>query len=148
MIKTNESLSAKEVENANLKFYEAFENVSILMMESIWSHNDNCVCIHPGWEMFVGWMAIRESWVTIFSNTENIKFTITNSKTRIYQEVIAVITCLENIEIIQNKVKIQFGVVATNIFEYNKSQKEWLIIHHHGSPMSNYFPPPSTTIQT
>ena len=77
MIKTNESLSAKEVENANLKFYEAFENLSISMMERIWSHNDNCVCIHPGWEMSVGWMAIRESWVTIFSNTENIKFTIT-----------------------------------------------------------------------
>ena len=147
MIKTNGSLSVKEVENVNLKFYEAFENLSILMMESIWSHNDNCVCIHPGWEMFVGWMAIRESWVTIFSNTENIKFTITNSRTRIYQEVIAVTTCLENIEIIQHKVKIQSGVVATNIFEYNKSQKKWLLIHHHGSPMSNYFPPPST-IQT
>ncbi|HEX5187719.1 MAG TPA: nuclear transport factor 2 family protein [Nitrososphaeraceae archaeon] len=147
MIKTNESLSAKEVENANLKFYEAFENLSISMMERIWSHNDNCVCIHPGWEMFVGWMAIRESWVTIFSNTENIKFTITNSKTRIYQEVIGIITCLENIEIIQNEVKIQSGVVATNIFGYNKNQKKWLIIHHHGSPMSNYFPPPST-IQT
>jgi len=148
LFKTNESLSAKEVENANLKFYKAFENLSIPMMESTWSHNDNCVCIHPGWEMFVGWMAIRESWVTIFSNTENIKFTITNSKTRIYQEVIAVITCLENIEIIQNEVKIQSGVVATNIFEYNMSQKKWLIIHHHGSPMSNYFPPPSSTIQT
>lgn len=135
---------AKDVENVNLKFYEAFENLSISMMESIWSHNDNCVCIHPGWEMFVGWMAIRDSWVTIFSNTENIKFTITNSKTRIYQEVIAVITCLENIEMFQNEVKTQSGVVATNIFEYNKNQKKWLIIHHHGSPMSNYFLPAST----
>ena len=44
----------KDIENANTKFYEAFENLSITMMESIWNHNDNCVCIHPGWEMFVG----------------------------------------------------------------------------------------------
>ena len=74
----------KDIENANTKFYEAFENLSITMMESIWSHNDNCICVHPGWEIFIGWMAIRESWVTIFANTENIKFTITNSKTRTY----------------------------------------------------------------
>ncbi|HET9806658.1 MAG TPA: nuclear transport factor 2 family protein, partial [Nitrososphaeraceae archaeon] len=111
-----------------------------------WSHNDNCICIHPGWEMFVGWIAIRESWMTIFANTENIKFTITNSKTRIYQEVIAVITCLENIEMFRNEAKIQLGVVATNIFEYNNNQKKWLIVHHHGSPLSNYFPPPPIQI--
>ena len=134
----------KDIENANAKFYEAFENLSITMMESVWSHNDNCICIHPGWDMFVDWIAIRESWVTIFANTENIKFTITNSKTRLYQEVIAVITCLENIEMIINEMKIQSGVVATNIFEYDSSQKEWLIVHHHGSSLSNYFLPPGT----
>lgn len=136
----------KDIENANAIFYEAFENLSITMMESVWSHNDNCICIHPGWEMFVGWIAIRESWMTIFANTENIKFTITNSKSRIYQEVIAVITCLENIEMFQKEAKIQSGVVATNIFEYNRSQNKWLMVHHHGSPQSNYFPPPLTQI--
>lgn len=136
----------KDIENANAIFYEAFENLSITMMESVWSHNDNCICIHPGWEMFVGWIAIRESWMTIFANTENIKFTITNPKSRIYQEVIAVITCLENIEMFQKEAKIQSGVVATNIFEYNRSQKKWLMVHHHGSPQSNYFPPPLTQI--
>ncbi len=134
----------KDIQKANTKFYEAFENLSITMMESIWSHNDNCICIHPGWEMFVGWMAIRESWATIFANTENIKFTITNSKTRIYQEVIAVITCLENIEMSLNGRKIKSGVVATNIFEYDNNQKKWLINHHHGSPVSNYLLPPKT----
>jgi ketosteroid isomerase-like protein len=131
-----------DIENANTKFYEAFENLSITMMESIWSHNDNCICIHPGWEMVVGWIAIRESWETIFTNTEIIKFTITNLKIRTFPEVIAVITCLENIEMFQNEKKIQSGVVATNIFEYDKSQKKWLIVYHHGSPLSNYFPPP------
>lgn len=134
----------KNIENANAQFYDAFEKVSISMMENIWSHNDNCICIHPGWEMFVGWLAIRESWMTIFANTENIKFTITNSKIRLYQEVIAVITCLENIEMIINEMKIQSGVVATNIFEYDSNQKEWLIVHHHGSSLSNYFLPPGT----
>jgi hypothetical protein len=44
----------KDIENANDQFYNAFENVSINMMENIWSHNDSCICIHPGWEIFVG----------------------------------------------------------------------------------------------
>ena len=68
------SLYAKDVENANLKFYEAFENLSISMMESIWSHNDNCVCIHPGWEMFIGWMAITS--LIIFQNKNNNNYEI------------------------------------------------------------------------
>ena len=94
--------------------------------------------------MFVGWLAIRESWVTIFANTENIKFIITNLKIRTYNEIIAVVTCLENIEMSLNEVKIKSGVVATNIFEYVNNQKKWLIIHHHGSPVSNYLVPPKT----
>ncbi|MDF0681838.1 MAG: nuclear transport factor 2 family protein [Candidatus Nitrosocosmicus sp.] len=36
-----------------------------------------------GGDLFTGWMAIRESWTTIFSNTETIRFTITNTKIKI-----------------------------------------------------------------
>lgn len=50
-----------EVERANRNFYEAFESLSIEKMESVWNHGDNTVCIHPGWELFTGWVAIRES---------------------------------------------------------------------------------------
>ena len=88
-------------------------------------------------------MAIRESWVTIFANTENIKFTIINSKIRMYNEAIAIISCFENVEVIENKVKLRSGVLATNIFEYNKNNKKWLLIHHHNSPFSEYFPLPT-----
>ncbi len=131
----------KDIENANYQFYKAFENVSINMMENIWSHNDNCICIHPGWEMFVGWLAIRESWMTIFANTENLKFTITNTKIRLYEEIVSVITCVENIKMILNEKKVHTGVMATNIFEFDGNQRRWLMLHHHGSPISDYLPP-------
>lgn len=131
----------KDIENANYQFYDAFENVSISMMENIWSHNDNCICIHPGWEMFVGWLAIRESWMTIFANTENIKFTITNTKIRLYEGIVGVVTCVENIKMILNEGKVFNGVVATNIFEYDSNQERFLLVHHHGSPISDYLPP-------
>ncbi len=131
----------KDLENANAQFYNAFEKVSINMMENIWSHNDDCICIHPGWEMFIGWLAIRESWLTIFSNTENLKFTITNTKIKLYEDVAGIITCVENIKMIINERKIFTGVVATNIFEYDGDQRRWLLVYHHGSPISDYLPP-------
>ena len=131
----------ENIENANAQFYDAFEKVSISMMENIWSHNDNCICIHPGWEMFVGWLAIRESWMTIFANTENLKFTITNTKIRLYEDVVGVITCVENIKMILNERKVFTGVVATNIFEYDGNQRRLLLVYHHGSLISDYLPP-------
>jgi ketosteroid isomerase-like protein len=131
----------EEVKKINTQFYHAFENLSIEMMERLWKHVDNAVCIHPGWDLFIGWMAIRESWIAIFRNTEMIRFTITNTKVRVFGggNNIAVVVCLENIETLVNGQTIRVGVMATNIFEQN--QNKWLLVHHHGSSVSNYMPP-------
>jgi ketosteroid isomerase-like protein len=137
-----------KVQNVNTQFYRAFESLSIEMMEKMWKHDDdddNAVCIHPGWDLFTGWLAIRESWITIFRNTEMIKFVITNTKVRVFNSNnnnsndIAVVVCLENIESSVNGQIVKMGVVATNIFELNGER--WLLIHHHGSSVSNYIPP-------
>ena len=136
-----------KVQNVNTQFYRAFESLSIEMMEKMWKHDDedNAVCIHPGWDLFTGWLAIRESWITIFRNTEMIKFVITNTKVRVFNSNnnnsndIAVVVCLENIESSVNGQIVKMGVVATNIFELNRER--WLLIHHHGSSVSNYIPP-------
>jgi ketosteroid isomerase-like protein len=137
----DETVIVEEVKKVNSLFYHAFENLSIEMMERVWKHVDNAVCVHPGWDLFIGWLAIRESWITIFRNTEMIRFTITNTKVRVFGggKNIAVVVCLENIETSVNRQIIKIGVVATNIFEYEKNQ--WLLIHHHGSSVSNYIPP-------
>jgi hypothetical protein len=132
-----------EVNKVNTEFYHAFESLSIETMERLWKHEENVVCIHPGWDLFTGWLAIRESWITIFSNTEMIRFTITNTKVRIFDsKKIAVVVCLENIETTSaNRQVIKIGVIATNIFERNEQLNQWLLIHHHGSPLTNYIPP-------
>ena len=127
-----------QVQEINSEFYHAFENLSIERMERIWKHEDNVVCIHPGWDLFTGWLAIRESWITIFSNTERIKFIITNTKVRVFENI-AVVVCLENIETLVNGEILRVGVIATNIFE--QIQNQWLTIHHHGSSVSNYIRP-------
>ena len=127
-----------QVQKLNTEFYHAFENLSIERMEGLWKHEDNVVCIHPGWDLFTSWLAIRESWITIFRNTEVIKFIITNTKVRVFDNI-AVVVCLENIETLRNGEIVRLVVIATNIFEQIENQ--WLLIHHHGSSVSNYIPP-------
>jgi hypothetical protein len=132
----------QKVNNTNTEFYRVFESLSIEMMDKLWKHDENVICIHPGWDLFTGWLAIRESWITIFANTEIIKFTITNAKIRTFNNKVAVVVCLENIETTSaNGRVIKIGVIATNIFERNEQLNQWLLIQHHGSPVTNYIPP-------
>jgi hypothetical protein len=127
-----------QLQKVNSEFYHAFENLSIERMEGLWKHEDSVICIHPGWDLFTGWLAIRESWMTIFHNTDMIKFIITNTKVRVFDDI-AVVVCLENIETLVSGEIVRLGVIATNIFEQMESQ--WLLIHHHGSSVTNYIPP-------
>jgi hypothetical protein len=136
------------IEDSNSRFYKAFESLSIEKMDAAWKHSDDTVCIHPGWEMFTSWTAIRESWLRIFENTKMIKFVITNIKIKAFQKI-AIVVCLENIDSViedENENRIRMGVIATNIFEKhnvnnNKSNNKWLLIHHHGSVVANYLAP-------
>jgi hypothetical protein len=71
-----------------------------------------------------------------------IRFSITNTKVRTFDNKIAVVVCLENIETTSaNGRVIRIGVIATNIFERDEQLNQWLLIHHHGSPVTNYTPP-------
>lgn len=141
---TKEEEEKKAIEKSNTRFYQAFESLSLEKMEEVWDHTDNTVCVHPGWDLFTGWMAIRDSWNRIFQNTEMIKFIITNTKIKIFENI-AIVVCLENIETIVNENNVRMGVIATNIFERQNINKnnnnKWLIIHHQGSVASNYIPP-------
>ena len=125
MTKMDENQAVLKVLEVNSDFYNAFENLSIERMETLWKHDDNIVCIHPGWDLFIGWLAIRESWMTIFHNTEMIRFIITNTKIRIFEDI-SVVVCLENIETSVSRQTVRFGVTATNIFEHSNENKKWL----------------------
>ena len=133
------------IEDSNSRFYKAFESLSIEKMDAACKHSDDTICIHPGWEMFTSWTAIRESWLRIFENTKMIKFVITNIKIKTFQKI-AIVVCLENIDsIIEDENSIRLGVIATNIFEKqnlnNKNNNDWLMVHHHGSAVANYMAP-------
>ena len=131
-------ISLTEIQKSNAEFYHAFEGLSIDMMDNLWKHEENVICVHPGWELLVGWLAIRESWIMIFQNTEVIKFNITNPKIRLFDNN-GIVVCQENIESSVNGQQDKIGVIATNVFE--RCENRWLLIHHQGSTISNYMPP-------
>ncbi|MBI3326720.1 MAG: nuclear transport factor 2 family protein [Nitrospinae bacterium] len=115
---------------ANQRFYEAFEQLDIEAMAAVWLHTDRARCIHPGWRTLRGWPAIKESWVAIFSNTEEIKFTLREVCVNLSDRM-AWVSCVENIIDAGNAIPVVSAIEATNIFEQVGS--EWHLVQHHAS---------------
>jgi ketosteroid isomerase-like protein len=122
----------QEVTEANRKFYDAFESLDIGKMDEVWAHLDYVTCVHPGWGLRSEWPAIRDSWVLIFNNTFSMKFELTESIVQVAGDMAWVI-CSENNTSQQSDEPQHARVLATNLFE--RIGDEWLMIHHHGSPV-------------
>lgn len=115
---------------ANQRFYQAFEQLDIEAMSAIWLHGERARCIHPGWRTLRGWPAIKESWIAIFSNTEEIKFRLTDVSVSL-SERMAWVSCVENIIDSGSAIPIVSTIEATNIFE--QVGADWRIAQHHAS---------------
>jgi ketosteroid isomerase-like protein len=122
----------EEVTRINVEFYEAFESLDIARMDRLWSQQEYVTCIHPGWNLRVGWPAVRDSWVLIFNNTFSMKFALTEIQVQVAGDMAWVI-CTENITSRQGEMNQESQVLATNLYEL--VEQEWKIIHHHGSPV-------------
>ena len=120
------------VTKANQRFYEAFESLDIVKMDEIWTHQEYVTCIHPGWTIRSGWPAVRDSWVLIFNNTFSMKFELADIMVQVAGDMAWVI-CVENLVTQQAEEPQQAKILATNLYELIGD--EWLMIHHHGSPV-------------
>ena len=65
-------------------------------MERLWLHEAWVRCIHPGWDLLVGWEAVRESWEQIFAGTRWIRVTPTSVQIQVLGDV-GLVGCAENI---------------------------------------------------
>jgi ketosteroid isomerase-like protein len=118
------------VEEANSRFYRAFEALDLAEMDAVWLHAEHTQCIHPGWPLIVGWDAVRSSWDTIFANTTEMRFTISDARVGGGADV-AWVTCTENIlSQVAGRVSVT-SLLATNIFE--RDAGGWRLVHHHAS---------------
>jgi ketosteroid isomerase-like protein len=123
----------KELHRLNLLFYRCLETLDMACMESIWLREDWVRSVHPGWDVLVGWDAIRGSWERIFASTAWIRITPTDVKIHVLGDS-AVVACTENITTADGD---QLGVAvaaaqATSVFV--RTPEGWRLVLHHASP--------------
>jgi ketosteroid isomerase-like protein len=119
-----------DVEEANARFYRAFEALDIAEMDRVWIHGEHARCVHPGWPLLCGWDAVRASWQTIFASTEEMRFTLGAVTVGVGGDL-AWVTCTENILSEVNGRVAVTSILATNLFE--RGLDGWRIVHHHAS---------------
>ncbi len=123
----------RAVLEGNQGFYRAFETLDVRQMESVWAKDEEIRCVHPGWGLMTGWTDVMNSWATVFENTSLMHFRITDPQVYVSGDC-AWVVCVENITTVIDATVSEFKVLTTNIF-VNRDQR-WLMVHHHGSPIS------------
>lgn len=120
-----------ELRAANERFYRALEELDLEEMERIWLHEPWVRCVHPGWDVLVGWSRVRESLEQIFAGTGWMRVTPTECDIHVFGEI-GMVACAENITASRDS---DVGVAvaqATNLFR--RTPEGWRMFHHHASP--------------
>jgi ketosteroid isomerase-like protein len=126
-------LSAEDaVRAANHRFYAAFESLDLAAMEAAWAHDDAVECVHPGWDLLLGWEEVRERWARIFSNTKRVRVVLTAELVRVEGNV-GWVACTAHITTALAEDFDEAVVQATNLFIQRHG--EWLLVVHHASPV-------------
>jgi uncharacterized protein (TIGR02246 family) len=114
------------------QFYEALQRGDLEQLMSLWSDDDDIVCVHPGGPRLVGAEAVRAAFESIFANgpigavPERVR--------RLQTLSCAVHSVLERIAIETDQGPRSAWVVATNV--YVKTAQGWRLAAHHASPGS------------
>src|SRR5687767_4541646 len=115
----------------NTRFYQAVAELSVEAMDELWLHESWVRCIHPGWDVLVGWEKVRQSFEQIFASTRWLRVVPTSVEIHVFGEV-AMVACAENITSASED---DVGVAvaqATNLFR--RTGQGWRLFHHHAHP--------------
>ena len=115
----------------NDRFYRALDALDLSAMDELWLHEPWVRCVHPGWDVLVGWELVRQSWQQIFESTNWMRVTATGVEVIAFGDV-GLVSCSENITA-KSEGDVGLAVArATNI--YLRQGEGWRIFHHHASP--------------
>lgn len=122
------------VEEVNLAFYEAFTHLDVDRMGAVWSPSPHARCVHPGWELVIGWQDIRQSWQEIFRTIDAIEFELEDVHVEVSGRS-AWVNLIAHVRIVtEDGDAFSASVVTTNIYEHLDGQ--WRMILHQSSNFS------------
>jgi ketosteroid isomerase-like protein len=137
------------VREANSRFYQAFASLDLEQMDGVWLHEDWIECVHPGWDLLLGWDEVRTSWSRIFMNTQRVQVEISSVWVHV-EENVAWVACTEHVTSTFDRGFDQVRVQATNVFVRRTEPgasgegagSRWYLVAHHGSPLTSGPPAP------
>lgn len=117
---------------ANERFYRALEAADLAAMEALWLHTNWVKCVHPGWDLLIGWEAVRQSWAQIFAVKSRMRVAATEVSLMLEGDY-ACLSCAEQLAVFADKATAPSAVTtnATNLFQ--RVNGTWRMIHHHAS---------------
>ena len=111
-------------------FYEALEKADLELMMSVWSEDEEVVCIHPGGARLAGHAAIREAWRQMFAGGPRL--TVHVGQVQALQSMMMVTHSVHEFIAARGESRPAAPVVATNV--YMRSGNGWKMVMHHASP--------------
>ncbi len=125
------TLELRRVEATNRAFYEAFRTRDLEAMARVWLHSEHARCVHPSWELVVGWTDIQESWSELFHTLEHVDIQLEDVHIEVagrvaWANLLAYATLRTD-----DGDEISASSIATNFFE--KTGGEWRLVLHHSS---------------
>ncbi len=139
----------QDVREANRRFYQAFAALDLERMDEVWAHEDWVECVHPGWDLLLGWDEVRESWARIFTSTRRVKVDLSSVWVHVEGKV-GWVACTEHVTSTFEHGFDEALVQAMNLFVLRpveatdkeapvegkrKPPGRWQMVAHHASPL-------------
>lgn len=117
--------SAADVEAA---FYDALTKADVDALMTLWSEDDDVVCIHPDGARLTSLANIRESWQQMFGKPTRKKLHVEH-RVACANMMLTVYSNVETSTLAGNRV---VTVLATHV--YTRSAMGWRLVMRHASP--------------
>ena len=125
-------MSQHALRAANVAFYAAFERLDYEAMAALWARSVQVSCVHPGWDLVLGYDAVMQSWRGIFDGTSEIHFRSEDTQVTagsgmgwvVSREILA--TTVQGLPVENSLSTINTYVLESGV---------WRIAHHHAAPL-------------
>lgn len=117
-------------DDVEAQFYEGLREGDLDKVMSVWSEEDEVLCIHPGGARMVGVLAVRTAFEAVFTGgpvpvfAENVR--------RVQSLSCAVHSVMERLDVQTERGPRSGWVMSTNV--YMKTTQGWRMVAHHASP--------------